>query len=424
MLSSSQVNESQSAYPDAPSEFQYFKNSESNLFKKRRAVMKRLIGLDPVLSDERVKEYGASYYDADPIAEAFVHEVYLKQNARVGRAMLDQALEEGVDSVKDAPESLKRLFQEVEKKPEWFEQEKFDLGAKVFRRFGVRLFYILGAATLESYSENSVAKPLAFTGAYDGDSTYGRFLETCSFWIDVSEPDAFAERGQGFQTAMRVRIMHVFVRKRLMEHPQWDVNAWGVPISQADALVTLMAGSYGAGMAVKLLGMRTSKKEIEAMMHFWRYVGYVMGVQPRWYPETYEEGARLLFTNLNKGVGKSGDDGVSLCQSYVKAYEPKQGVSLKKRLRSELNYRRQLGYTANFVSGHTYKINRLPKAGLWRLYPLVQFPANFLFDTIRMRSKTIDDWHDARVRKHRKSWIKKELAGKKAKFTAVERFTR
>src|SRR5205807_1581387 len=78
---------------------------------------------------------------------------------------------------------------------------------------------------------------------------------------------------------MRVRVMHVFLRRRLLAHPAWELAAWGVPISQSDALITLMSSSLTPGLALHLMGYRTSIREIEAMMHYWRYIGYLLGVQ-------------------------------------------------------------------------------------------------------------------------------------------------
>ncbi len=101
------------------------------------------------------------------------------------------------------------------------------------------------------YSESSIAKPLSLAGGYAGDTAHKRQLETVRFWIDISEPGGLdkgppASRGRG--TAMRVRIMHVFIRRRLIKHPEWDLSAWGVPISISDATLTLMGGRCaGAG---------------------------------------------------------------------------------------------------------------------------------------------------------------------------------
>jgi hypothetical protein len=184
------------------------------------------------------------------------------------------------------------------------------------------VFEFAGAITLQAYSESSVAKPLALTGAYAGKTARKRFLETASFWIAVSEAGALRPDAPGRAAALRVRVMHVFVRRKLLAHPEWNAKAWGVPISQADALLTLMGGSFAPGVALHALGYRTSVRDIEAMMHFWRFVGHLMGVRPHFYPRSMREAAQLTFVAMLKGAETAGEDGKNLCRSYAQAFAP------------------------------------------------------------------------------------------------------
>jgi hypothetical protein len=411
-----------------PTDFQYWENFEKPYAKGIRAGMRLAFGVKPDLPDDIVRTYGQMYYDADPVAEAFVEEVYLKRGQAAGRAMLDQALAGGVENVSDAPESLRTLFGELEEDPAWVDWDLVDLGAKSFRRFGTRMHSMAGAITLHGYLENSVAKPLAFTGTYGGSTAQKRFLETARFWIDVSEPGGMRPGAQGRATAMRVRIMHVFVRKGLLRHPKWDLKAWGVPISQGDALLTLMGGSFVPGYLMRLLGYRTSRAEILAMMHFWRYVGHVMGVQPRWYPQTIEEAAGLMFAAEVKGVQGGGEDARHLALSYVASYKPSPAAQRKRspaeRFTYLTDYWMQLGYVGMFVPPHTHKHYGLPGPGLARILPLLQVPGNFLADTLRRRSKRLDRWLDDRAREQARAWVGSRLGPREAEFRAVEEFTR
>jgi hypothetical protein len=52
----------------------------------------------------------------------------------------------------------------------------------------------------------------------------------------------------------------------------------GKPINQAEATITLLSGGLATGLGMHNLGYRSTTADIEAMMHFWRYVGHVMGV--------------------------------------------------------------------------------------------------------------------------------------------------
>ncbi len=129
---------------------------------------------------------------------------------------------------------------------------------------------------------------------------------------------------------MRVRIMHVFIRRRLINHPEWDLEAWGVPISIADATLTLMGGSVVPGLALWSVGHQTTISEIEALLHFWRYVGHLLGVQPDWYPRDFEQSVQLMYAAFVKRAYTAGADGEELVESYLPAFAPKPGTPTAK----------------------------------------------------------------------------------------------
>lgn len=412
--------------PRRPTEFLYWENLDKPWVRGLRKALKLALGFDPAPDEGVVRTLGSMYYDADPLAEAFVDEVYLGRGMDAGRAMLDQALGEGVDAVEDAPESLRRLFADIEEPPDWVDHDKVALGAKVFRRYGTAVFSFAGAITLWSYKESSVAKPLVLTGAYAGNSTRHRFLETVNFWIAVSEPGGLAPGAAGRASALRVRMMHVFVRRRLMRHPEWDLEAWGVPISQADALLTLMGGSAAPGVAMQAMGFRPSGEEIAAMMHFWRYVGHLMGVRPRWYPKDLREVVQLGFVTLVKGANQAGEDGVHLCRSFAEAFapDPDAARSLRQRLADAWEYRMQLGYTAFFMPPWSYVANKLPFPGIWALHPLARFPFIFTAETLRRRIPALDRIADRVARRTRQRWFDRHMGGGRAEYRPREHFTR
>jgi hypothetical protein len=406
--------------PKVPSEFRYWENIDKPRLRALRGVSRSLFGFDPAPRADKVDEFAASYYDADPLAEDFVREVVEVQGYKKARAMLDQALASGVASVSDAPPSLLRLFEDLEEDPNWVDWDAIELGAKVFRRYGSAVFKFAGAITLQAYFENSVAKALILSGGYDGDSTRNRFMETASFWIDVSEPGALSPGKPGRTCAMRVRIMHVFVRRRLQEHPEWDSEAWGVPISQGDAVLTLMGGSVAPGLFMQAMGYRPSVREIEGMLMFWRYVGHTMGVRPRWYPESVKEALQLLFVSAVKGANKAGNDGKRLCQSYTGAFAPSPAGTARRsklqRLRASFDYRVHLGYTRFFLPPSSYRANDLPAAGVWRFHPLAQFPFVFAAETLRRNIPGLDRVADRVARRQRKRWFDRTREGHKASF--------
>ncbi|AKF03128.1 oxygenase MpaB family protein [Sandaracinus amylolyticus] len=407
-----------------PTEFRYWENLDRRIPRFVRTLGQRVLGFDPAPSDDVVRTFASMYYDADPLAEAYVDEVYLRRGTAIGREMLERALAHGVASVEGAPASLVRLLDDVERDPEWLDWDLVEQGARVFRRWSTDVFRFAGAITLAAYSESSVAKPLALTGAYAGASTKHRFLETAAFWIAVSEPGGLRPGAGGRLSAMRVRMMHVFVRQRLLAHPEWDLDAWGVPISQADAMLTLMGGSFGPGLAMHAMGYRTSAREIEATMHFWRYVGHLMGVRPRWYPSSMREAAQLSFVTFVKSAGRAGEDGKMLCRSYASAFAPEREGSFFARMHGELEHRVHLGYTRFFLPPPIYRANGLPPAGVFALAPLALAPFVLALETARRNVPGADAISDRIARARRERWLARHLAGRATEYRPVESFTR
>ncbi len=408
-----------------PTEFRYWDRVQDRGVQRVRRAWKLVWGFDPQPPEALVRRFAHSYYEADPVAEAFVDEVYMARGAGSGRELLDRAIADGVDSVPDAPDSMRRLFAEFEQAPDWLDRDRVELGAKVFRRYGTAVFSFATTSTLEMYSESSIAKPLALSGGYAGDTAHERQLETARFWIDISDPGEILARGsRGRGTALRVRVMHVFIRRRLARHPDWDWDAWGMPISVADATLTLMGGSVVPGLALWSVGHQTTIREIEALLHFWRYVGHLLGVQPSWYPEDFQQAVQLMFAAFVKRAYAAGADGRELVESYLPAFAPRPGSPWPKRIRDEFNYRAQIGYTRFWSLPWTYRRHQMPNPWPWALHPLAQFPFVLTLETFRRLAPPLDEAADRVQRWRRDRWYHHETGGRDAEFQAPEHLTR
>jgi hypothetical protein len=408
----------------APTEFRYWERKDEPAARALRAVGRALLGFDPAPPDDVAEVFASMYWDADPLAEAFADDVWSTRGAVAGRAMLDEALAKGARAVAGAPASLVELFADLETPPAWLDRAAVERGARAFRRWGPDVFRFAGAITLQGYAESSVAKPLALSGGYVGDAARRRFLETASFWIAVSDPGGLEPGAPGRAAALRVRMMHVVVRKRLLAHPEWNLEAWGVPISQADATLTLMGGSFIPGVLMHAMGYRTSAREIEDLMHFWRWVGHLMGVRPRWYPSSLREATQLVFLTLFKGAELSGDDGVRLCQSYATAFAPREAGGALDALRARVEDGLHRGFTRYFLPRSTIRRNALPSAGLWTLAPAAAFPLLLAVGSLRPYVPALDDVTDAVQRRRRERWLARHMGPHRAEFRPGERLTR
>jgi hypothetical protein len=404
-----------------PSDFgSYWANAETPRVRRARRAFKAVFRFDPLPSADNLEKLAFGYYDGDPLADAFVTTAETAPDRAEVWRMFERAVERGLDGVPDAPTSLIELFADLDDDPVWVDRELVEQGAKAFRRYGPAVFSLAGAATLVGYTENSIAKPLSLTGAYTGDTAIRRHMQTARFWIDISDPGGLGRGGRGRATAMRVRAMHAVVRRKVLVHSEWDETAWGVPICQSDALLTLIAGSLGPGFGLRLMGYRTSIAEIEAMMHFWRYIGHLMGVRPRWYPANVREAIQISAAFAVKRSFGAGADGVELIESYPAAFRPKPGTPLRRRVRDEVNYRAQLGYTRYFLPRGFYRRYEMPNPWPWALHPLLQAPLIFAVESLRRRSATVERFQDRYASWRRESWWRNEMSDRDLRFRAGE----
>ena len=115
-----------------PTEFHYWDRVDHPTVQRARRAWQKLWRFDPQPSGELVDRFSRAYYDTDPVAEQFVADVYDARGMRAGRQLVDQGIEHGIDSVPDAPESMKRLFDEFETPPEWIDWDLVHQGARAF----------------------------------------------------------------------------------------------------------------------------------------------------------------------------------------------------------------------------------------------------------------------------------------------------
>lgn len=212
----------------------------------------------------------------DPVADAVV-EAFAELGPARGRAMLQEALSNGIDSVPDAPTELRTLFAQVDTVPSWVDFERCELGARVYRRVSFGGVLTLSAYSLMAgYHSAAAIKPLSFTGGL-AKRTPRRLAETGRYVVETSRAGGLRRDGEGLHVAVRVRVMHAQVRRMLRASGRWD-EGWGAPINQADMAITAMEFSSMVLRGCRALGYVFDPEESAAVMHLFRYAGDLMGV--------------------------------------------------------------------------------------------------------------------------------------------------
>lgn len=211
---------------------------------------------------------------------------------KVSMAQFRAALAHGVDEA--TPAALTEFVRTLEQDPPWLDRDLVDEGARVFRRFGRNAAdVLLQLSLIGGYRFGGPPDLLVATGALAGSSTRRRLAETQSWAVAVTTPGGLAVHGEGWRTTAHVRAMHALVNHTFAS--RWDTERWGLPINQADQAGTLGLFDGTVLIGVKALGVRVSRRDSDAVMHLWKYVGWLMGVDEQWLVDSERERQRINY---------------------------------------------------------------------------------------------------------------------------------
>jgi hypothetical protein len=199
-----------------------------------------------------------------------------------------------------ADEALVDFYRHYRTVPSWVDWNQVEAGQQVFLAYlpaiSYSLYYrslvpgfsipkISAVLTATAYlappsSEERVQQRLLDTGAFLAllcatTSTATGAEDGCS--------KALLPGGEGWKAAMHVRFLHAKVRRALLRRKgerEWKTAELGVPINQEDMAATLLAFSTNALVGVEYIaGAPLPVSEQRDYTHFWRYVGWMLGVE-------------------------------------------------------------------------------------------------------------------------------------------------
>jgi len=125
-----------------------------------------------------------------------------------------------------------------------------------------------------------ITRPQTVTGRFI-EHAYTRSAETFRWLMAAAGPDGMRRFGDGFKLTVQVRMLHAAVRHGVVASGKWDWEDWGTPICRTDQIYSLTFAFSTVMMdAFTKLGVRYSDREVEDIYALWRYIGWVMGVDP------------------------------------------------------------------------------------------------------------------------------------------------
>lgn len=139
--------------------------------------------------------------------------------------------------------------------------------------------------------------------------TNRRLFETTQMVLDAMN-DMTPEKGIGWRSVLKVRMLHSHVRIRLLKSDKFNTSEYGIPINQEDLLATLGAFSVACIWSMERMKIYISQEDKEAYIAAWKHIGYYMGIQSRYVERFYRN-----YHAAEK----------HLCSSIVRLLEPELG---------------------------------------------------------------------------------------------------
>lgn len=201
--------------------------------------------------------------------------------------------------------------------PGWVDFSAMELGRRMYRRHGALQGLVLMCSSLvEGYAHNKPSQVLVATGRLQRDVSR-RIYETGQMLHNIAAPEGLRPGGLGHRTLMEVRLLHAAVRRYLADKGDWDEQRYQKPINQEDMAGTILEFDYMVVRGLRRLGLHISREEHEAMHYFWRYAGYLLGVDEALLTTTLEE-QEILALQLTSHLYDPTPDSEALAKALLR----------------------------------------------------------------------------------------------------------
>ena len=252
----------------------------------------------------------------DPLADDLT--AYMDGQARgQGFRLLVRALDQGIDSVPDAPAELVELFRQIDHVPSWVDWERMKIASRNVLRNGWLLAMALAVYAVPHTYLATGNKPLAHTG----ELLYGtarRYALTTRFVTEVFLPGGLRRNADGFRIAILTRIMHARARRQILNSGKWDPDSMELPLNQAHMAMGLIFFGYFVVAGMRRLGGNFNQEDMDSILLTWRYVGFLFGIDPEMVPVTEEDIHNLLDVAFSLEFDPD-DTSRQLCRSLIES---------------------------------------------------------------------------------------------------------
>lgn len=275
----------------------------------------------------------------DPVADGVVAALFREHGIQAVNSLWETALHNDELRAADFPEPVRSYLSKSAELPSWADRGRILRGEQFFVKRGIFcLISLLCASLPECYVLKNEAAVLGTTRNLENHA-FRRIFETTQLIVSVmAEGGILGNEPRGIIAAQKVRLMHAAIRHLVLNVPRasssvappktlfeaiqqnepWDTSKRGLPINQEEMAYTLLTFSYVILRTFKKMRILVAPEEIEAYLHCWNIVGFVMGVREDMLANTFDE-AEELFGKIKRRQFGDSKDGEALANALVNA---------------------------------------------------------------------------------------------------------
>jgi hypothetical protein len=300
--------------------------------------------------DQRIPDY----FKVDELADKAVAETFLVLGFEKAMELYQTAFTDTFPHESFPASSA--LIQTMEQTPAWLDRTLLEFGSMLCQRSGsLGLMILRNYSLMGGYESAAINKPLIYTGALKKGAAK-RLRETTEFWLQIVGPDAF-EKKIILRYALQTRLIHAYSRYSILTRTDWNSDHWGVPLNEWDMIATNLGFSLVYLDGLRAMGFDPTPQEVTGLFHFWKYLGYLIGITPEKLPVTEEEAIRALYLwTMNQPPADT--DTIALAQALME--EPNQSPFPRYTWQKKLVRWIHLGYNAHFLGETSCKNLGLP----------------------------------------------------------------
>lgn len=297
-------------------------------------------------------------YQKDDLADAVIAEYFTN-------SPFPLALQEVTDFAtgklpfEAAKECVKQLLNEMRHIPEWLDRNQIEIGRKCCNRSGKSgLIVLRNYSLMLGYQSAAINKPLVATGALHLGAVK-RIADTTNFWYGVTGIDALNAGSEGFLYCLRTRLVHAYSRVMIKEKLDWQIDEQGEPLNYWDMVATYLGFSLVFMQGLRKLGFKIENEEAESVYHFWKYIGYLIGIPPHIMPQSDQEAIKSLYL-WSKTQPEADADSIALAQALH--LEPLKAPWPPKKFQKRFIQQVNLAFNHHLIGKRSCDVLQLPRS--------------------------------------------------------------